>query len=473
LLRRRNDFSDRYNGFLQALRDGIVSGELKPGEYILPENTLSEIYDLSRVSVRKALAQLVDEGLVEKIAGKGNRVRMPDGKQTVTTLRLAWYSNSYEMDIVKRIIREFERKHPLIKVELFILPAVGYTESLIERIEEEEGPDVFIIGDMHLQTWIEAGKTDQLEAYVPSHLNPETTSYPQVFALFAHEGVHMGAPFLFSPVVICYNRELFLENGVPENAMLTDWNDLLHIAKQCTRDLNGDGIVDQYGFSFSSSYHRWPLFLLQNGGRIMSEDNSRLVLSAKENVEALEYCLSLMYKHQVSPIYSLGSSSLAESLFAKQRVAMILTTYFFMNEFRDRSHKWDVLPMPGNRRKATFLLGGALALNAKSGSKKMAKKLIDFMTGEAAQKILKTHGCTIPALKAVAEDDTLLDPAIHPRHYNRFLEELPYAVSPRELGLRSDLVDELSDELNLLWAGMETPEIACARIEEKINDRLA
>jgi len=470
LLRRRNDFMERYNDFLRSLRDEIVTGELQPGEYILPENTLSEKYGLSRVSIRKALAQLVEEGLIEKIAGKGNRIKPPEGEQLVSTVKLAWFSNSYELDIVKRIIQVFEQLHPFVKIELQLLPSVEYTDLLIRQFENGQGPDLFMMGDVHLQEWIDAGKTDYLEGYVPSHLNPESTSYQKVFDLFSYRGKIFGAPFLFSPVVICYNKKLFRESGVPETIKLSDWDGLLEVAKQCTRDLKGDGIAEQYGFCSSSSYNRWPLFLLQNGGRIMSEDGRRCVLSRKENIEALEFCTDLMYKHKVSPIYSHVSNTLAESLFSKQRVAMILTTYYFMNEFRGQSIDWDIMPVPGRREQASLLLGGALTMNPRTDQVKLVKKLIDFMTGTVAQTLIKSYGCTIPALRSVAEDHDLLNPSIHPEHYNAFIEVLPWARSPRSLGLSVQEANELGDEMNLLWARMESPQEACKRIERKFND---
>ena len=102
MLRRRNEFHERYERFVQELRNEIVAGILQPGEFILPENTLSQKYEMSRVSIRKALDELVNEGLIEKIAGKGNRVKEPDEDRTPVVLRLAWFSSSYEIPIIEK-----------------------------------------------------------------------------------------------------------------------------------------------------------------------------------------------------------------------------------------------------------------------------------------------------------------------------------------------------------------------------------
>ncbi|MGO4495504.1 extracellular solute-binding protein [Paenibacillus sp. 2RAB27] len=469
MLRKRNNFQERYDQFLQELRDEIVSGKIQPGEYILPENALSVKYQISRVSIRKALTELVEDGLIEKIAGKGNRVKLPDQGHTPVTLRLAWFSSSYEIDIIHRIVHAFEQKYRFVKVEINVLPEDRYTNSIIQMMEQKEGPDVFMMSDSHYREWLESGKTEHLTGYVPPHLNPQETSYPQVFDIFTHEGQMLAAPFIFSPVVICFNRSIFRENGLSEETPLVDWNDLLRVAKQCTHDLNGDGIVEQYGFCFSSSINRWPVFLLQNGGEIMSADRSHCTMANEENIQALEFCTSLMYKDQVSPIYSHGSNHLAESLFMKERVAMIMTTYYFMNEFRDYSMEWDILPVPEQRKQATLLLGGGLAVNANSEHALMAERLVEFMTGVEAQSLLKTYGCTIPVLKSVAEDDSLLHPDIHPQHYSRFLDVLPYARTLHSLNLQQKEITTLYEELNLLWACMESPEETCRRIEANFN----
>jgi multiple sugar transport system substrate-binding protein len=468
LLRRRNDFQERYTAFLHGLRNEIVNGELKPGEYILPENTLSEKYGLSRVSIRKALAELVEEGLIEKIAGKGNRVKFPESERTYETVRLAWFSTSYEIEIVRKIIARFEEKHPFIRIELTLLPEIEYALNLSRQMEAGHGPDLFIISDHHFREFVDLDQLELLEGYLPAGIDPERDSYRPVFDMFTHEGRLVAAPFLFSPVVVCYNRTIFREAGVDWDNPIHDWNGLLDVAKRCTRDVNGDGMIDQYGFCFSASLNRWPVFVLQNKGAFFREGGGSC-FSEAANIEALEFCVDLMYKHEVSPIFSHGATHLAESLFMKQRAAMILTTYYFMNEFRDHPIEWDVLPVPRQKEIGTLLLGGGLAISRTSGKAELARKVVDFMLSEEAQTLIKRHGCTIPMLKRVAEDEALLNPDIHPPHYQRFSEVMPYAHTLHGLGLRHKDITMLRDELNLLWANMETPKEACERIDNLLN----
>ncbi|GAA3408667.1 extracellular solute-binding protein [Paenibacillus hodogayensis] len=470
MLRRRNLFQERYNHFLHELKNEILSGGLQPGEFILPENTLSEKYQISRVSVRKVLAQLVDEGLIEKIAGKGNRVKPPVEEIVRQTITLAWFSQSYEQELLGTIIRQYEAVHPYVKIELVILPSEQYTTKLADMIEQGSGPDVFFISDTHIRDMIENKRYDVIEPYEPAKFTPEL-SYGKLFDIFKVDGKQLSVPIHFSPIVICYNKTMFKQAGITGDDPLRTWNDLLDAAKKCTAEPNEDGMIDQYGFCFSSSTNRWPSFILQNGGRFKSDDGKRSVFGDARNVEALQFCNDLMYKHQVSPIYSHASSYLAEQVFKKKRCAMMLSTYYFMNEFRGMDLSWDVLPVPHNREKGTLLLCGSLAINKYSDKIKVAQSFIDFFVDEEAQTILKRGGCTIPALRSVAEDNSLLNPDIHPEHYNTFVDVMEYSYSHRALGVTRADVAIMDDELNLLWANMDTPEEVCRRIEERMNKR--
>ena len=468
LLKRKSEFESRYNKFMHELKEEIISGKLKPGEFILPENTLSKVYELSRVSIRKALAELVEEGLIEKIPGKGNMVTIPTEtqKQTIT---LGWFSNSYEIEIVQKIINRFEQLNPFIKVNLELIPISQYIYNLTQSFKHDNGPDLFVISDYHFRQLMESNSLDMLAPYLPEQIGAEKDSYKQVFDMFSYNQTLPVTPFVFSPVMICYNRRMFQEAGISENLKMENWDDLLELSIRTTKGMQDNGMINEYGFCFSSSTNRWPVFLLQNNGSFMTEDRTKSVMHSKENIEALNYCSDLMYKHQVSPIFSHGSDELAENLFMREGAAMILTTYYFMNEFRDHKIKWDVLPPPQNVTPGTLLIGGALGISAISKNKEAAQTLVNFMVSTEAQKLVKQNGCTIPMLREVAEDNNLLNPEIHPDQYNAFKEVMEYSGTLRDLHMTIEELELIEREMQFFWANMEKAEDTCKRIEELLN----
>jgi DNA-binding GntR family transcriptional regulator len=66
--------SDAVTVVVTAVRDGIMQGRFAPGQR-LPEGDLVSLYDASRGAVRAALAQLENEGIVERERNRGARVR--------------------------------------------------------------------------------------------------------------------------------------------------------------------------------------------------------------------------------------------------------------------------------------------------------------------------------------------------------------------------------------------------------------
>ena len=63
----------------QLITADIERGTYPTGSRIPPEHELEQLYQVSRVTVRRALAELTSEGLLERKQGKGTFVSMPKG----------------------------------------------------------------------------------------------------------------------------------------------------------------------------------------------------------------------------------------------------------------------------------------------------------------------------------------------------------------------------------------------------------
>ena len=64
-----------YRAIADELGNEIASGKLRPGELLPPERVLCERWNVERTTLRRALALLSDEGLIEKRPGVGSIVR--------------------------------------------------------------------------------------------------------------------------------------------------------------------------------------------------------------------------------------------------------------------------------------------------------------------------------------------------------------------------------------------------------------
>ena len=70
-----------YHQVESNLRRLIESGELPPGTTVPPENVLTERYDVSRHTIRKAMSRLANDNLIERSAGRGTFVA-PEADQS-------------------------------------------------------------------------------------------------------------------------------------------------------------------------------------------------------------------------------------------------------------------------------------------------------------------------------------------------------------------------------------------------------
>jgi len=69
-----------YHQVYTQLRERLRSGQLKAGEMLPAEIELCRAYGVGRQTVRQAIARLVDEGLLERFAGRGTFVREPSDR---------------------------------------------------------------------------------------------------------------------------------------------------------------------------------------------------------------------------------------------------------------------------------------------------------------------------------------------------------------------------------------------------------
>lgn len=67
-----------YLKIVEDIKKKINSGALEPGDAISSETALCKEYGASRMTVRKGLAILVNEGYIYSIPGKGNFVQKPE-----------------------------------------------------------------------------------------------------------------------------------------------------------------------------------------------------------------------------------------------------------------------------------------------------------------------------------------------------------------------------------------------------------
>lgn len=82
----RNSSKPLYEQLKDIIEHKINSGEYKPNEQLPSERELGEMYEVSRITVRQAIALAEQEGLVSRVHGVGTFVSRPRIKQELSTV---------------------------------------------------------------------------------------------------------------------------------------------------------------------------------------------------------------------------------------------------------------------------------------------------------------------------------------------------------------------------------------------------
>jgi GntR family transcriptional regulator, frlABCD operon transcriptional regulator len=75
-----------YDQLKQIIKDSILQEVYKPGERLPNETELCEIYGVSRITVRRAIQELTEEGLLERKQGKGTFVMRTKVKRELVSV---------------------------------------------------------------------------------------------------------------------------------------------------------------------------------------------------------------------------------------------------------------------------------------------------------------------------------------------------------------------------------------------------
>jgi GntR family transcriptional regulator len=127
-----------------ALRTRIAVGEVKPGSRLPPERELCRLLGISRVTLRKALTSLVEEGALRAAQGRGWYVAAPERKEWPNTLE-SFSETARRMGLVptSRVLRREVGPATYDEAEAFQI-APGTPLHRLERVRMLDGVPIAV-----------------------------------------------------------------------------------------------------------------------------------------------------------------------------------------------------------------------------------------------------------------------------------------------------------------------------------------
>ncbi|CAG7652300.1 extracellular solute-binding protein [Paenibacillus allorhizosphaerae] len=453
----RKTFRLRLEQMISVLRGEILTGKRLPGQFLPSERELVRQFQLSNKLIRAGLEQLVSEGLIVKIPRVGNKIADTIEASTVA-IRFGYHSSLEREAAIDFLLTEFHNAHPTIRVQPIPIPFQNYYETVKEYMEA----GMLDIVTMNYNNFDDFRTNRSLELLKDFDTDPGV--YEMLSRAFTDEDRLLVRPFLFSPLILCYNRDHLREKGLPEHFNPGSWDELLRQASRLTVENKRFGF-----YFFLLSKNRWPVFFIQNGAKLR-DGREEAAEAVKRMIEAISLCRDIIYASDTFPTFLSGSDAEAEELFLQGKVSVIMTSYFALNALRDSGIPFDIAPLPGIKNKHTILMTIGLAVNKKSKVIVAAETLANFFTSERAQTIIRQKTLSIPALRKAAQWSGE-EAVYHPPNYPVFQELLPGCRLFTDLNMTSEELDSILKEARMHWSRLQTIESLRERILEIVYSR--
>ncbi|MBZ0268085.1 ABC transporter substrate-binding protein [bacterium] len=169
-------------------------------------------------------------------------------------------------------------------------------------------------------------------------------------------------PFNKSVRCLYYNKDLLRAAGLDPDTPPRTWAEYREFARKLTRDLDGDGKVDQYGLAAQITASMFENLLVQNGGSLLNEDETAVTFDSPEGVEALEFLANLLVRDG-SSLVSQGFEYQNEFLAGK--AAMIEGSSVSL-AFMEGKYTFEIgiAPLPAGKRDTQLVAGTDVVLFA-------------------------------------------------------------------------------------------------------------
>lgn len=368
----------------------------------VPTNFIGGGYELSKKRFRKGLGLVMTVMLITSIllTGCGGASNGSESKTKSEPITITFWNPDTRqpfVDVLNKIIKEFNVKNPNVTVEVSTVPFDQYDPKLQAAFLTKTLPDLVYTYRGYAADWGYQGLTAPVTDVIK---NIGENQFPaSELALTKVDNNFYSVPYIVYPHIVYYRTDWFKEKGL--NPPKT-WDDLLVAAKTLT-----DG--KRYGILL---YNKNPeplvlLDLMATNNAVTFDQNNKVAINSPETIEALQMFKDLA---QYSPPGSMTKGQQDQRLaFLDGQGAMMITSPSMADIINSKPgmiDKFGAVALPINKGKRGALAefaGWGVASSSKHPAE--AKKFIEFfMSNEQYPNFaVSTVIGHLPVLKSVTE----------------------------------------------------------------------
>lgn len=213
-------------------------------------------------------------------------------KQTVIRVRTWWTGiDSYWQ---KSIFEPYEKANRDIKIDYKAIPWSEYWQKQLLMLSTGQ-----VLGEVMLidAKWTQDAIASNLMMPLDSFIRRDRIDTGQFVQAslreyrkdLASSGTLYGLPLISSAQVLYYNKDIFAQSGMTSPGRDWTWEDTLGYARKLTKDANGDGKPEQWGWG--DDWYTMDCMLRSYGVNLVSDDFSKATFNTPAAAKALSTML--------------------------------------------------------------------------------------------------------------------------------------------------------------------------------------
>lgn len=353
-----------------------------------------------------------------------------DGKVELTFM---FRGNPEELKAYQATVKRFEEANKDVKVTMVQTAPDQYDTKLKSAIAGRKIPDVFFYNPAQVKAYVNSGVlldiTEAVETSEDVKLDDIWENGVDKYRFDGKtlgEGAIYGLPKDLGPFALGYNKTMFEDAGIPlpDKDKPYTWDEFVDVAKQLTKDTNGDGKMDQYGTGFNVNWALQP-FVWSNGADWINEDGTKVTIDDPKFIEALQFFVDQQLKHGITP--SIGETQTLDTYqrWLKGQLAFFPVGPWDMAAFKEQlKFEYDLLPWPaGSTGKASGWVGSlGIGVGSTTKHKEEAAELAMYLSADQeGQQALVDAQVQLPNSMEIA-DNWAADTSIKPENKQEFLD---------------------------------------------------
>jgi multiple sugar transport system substrate-binding protein len=200
---------------------------------------------------------------------------------------------------MEQIVRDFNASQKDIRVKMQIVPWSTYYDKVTLGLASKDAPDVFVLHSHRVPEYATHQALAPMDDFLTESKMGPKDFVPLAWGAGTWQGKRYGLPLDCHPLGMYYNADMFRKAGIEKPPATKE--EFLDVAKRLTKDTNGDGRPDQWGFAITDLHLVGSTLFFQYGASLLDKDGKRAALDTPGGRESLRFLRSLVTEYKVAP----------------------------------------------------------------------------------------------------------------------------------------------------------------------------